>query len=126
MADNDQLPERVQRDLEEALRHGGVDKLSSRRRRRWGRPRLHWPDPRPKSPGELVLIAAILIMAGILLPGLLKGYLIVGGILCGAVAILTYVIQPHGQVRMSWRGRYLDVPSGRWQEKLYRMIYRRS
>ena len=125
MAQEHQLPERIQRDLDEALRHGGVDKLPGSSRR-GSRRRFRFPDPRPRNPAELILIAAVLIMAGILIPGLVKGYLIVGGIACGIVAIATHLIQPQGHVRKYWRGRYLDIPTGRWQEKLYRLIYRRQ
>ena len=124
MTDNAQLPERIQRDLEEALQHGGVDKLPSRPPRKRPRFRLGLPDPRPRNPGELILIAAVLIAAGIVLPPPFKAYLIFAGFLCGIVAVITYFIQPEGHVRKYWRGRYLDVPTGGWQEQLYRLIYR--
>jgi hypothetical protein len=50
----------------------------------------------------------------------------VAGVLCVIVAVLTYWLLPHGQVRKYWRGRYLDIPTGQWQERLYRLIYRRN
>ena len=57
MADpSPQLPDRIQRDLEEALRDGGVDKLPSQPRRKRRSFRFGIPDPRPKDPGQLVLI----------------------------------------------------------------------
>ena len=49
------LPDRIQRELEEALRQGGVDKLPSRRKPNRRAFRLRFPDPRPRNPGELVL-----------------------------------------------------------------------
>lgn len=120
-----QLPDRIQRDLEEALRDGGVDKLPSRpsRKRRSFRPGI--PDPRPRDPGQLVLIGVGLFLLGLLIPGLpFKGYLILAGILCVMVAVVTHLIQPQGNKPKYWRGRYLDVPIGAWQDRLCRMIYR--
>ena len=123
MANTPQLPERIQRELEEALRDGGVDKLPSqpKKRRRGFRPGI--PDPRPRNPGELVLVGAICFVAGmILIP--FRGPLLGLALACVAVAMISYLIQPHGYRPMYWRGRYLDVPTGRWQERLYRLIYR--
>jgi hypothetical protein len=119
-----QLPDRIQRDLEEALRDGGVDKLPARPRRKRRTFRLGVPDLRPRDPGQLVLIGVGLFLAGYLLPLQIRGYLILAGILCVGVAIFTHFAQPHGQRPKYWRGRYLDVPSGTWQERLYRIIYR--
>jgi hypothetical protein len=119
-----QLPDRIQRDLEEALRDGGVDKLPARPRRRRRAFRLGMPDPRPRDPGQLVLIGVGLFLLGYLLHFSFSAYLILAGILCVALAIFTHFAQPHGQTPKYWRGRYLDVPSGTWQDRLYRMIYR--
>lgn len=119
-----ELPDRIQRDLEEALRDGGVDKLPARPRRRRRPFRLGLPDPRPRNPGQLVLIGVGLFAVGYLLPIPFRAQLILIGLLCVVVAVLTHLIQPHGYAQKYWRGRYLDVPSGAWQERLYRLIYR--
>jgi hypothetical protein len=125
MADSSpQLPDRIQRDLEEALRDGGVDKLPSRpsRKRRSFRPGI--PDPRPRDPGQLVLIGVGLFVLGAFLRLPFGGYLVLAGILCVGLAVATYFMHPQGQRPKYWRGRYLDVPSGTWQDRLFRMIYR--
>ncbi len=119
-----QLPDRIQRDLEEALRDGGVDKLPARSRRPRRPFRLGLPDLRPRDPGQLVLIGVGLLLLGYFVRLPFSGYLILAGILCVATAVVTHFAQPHGQKPKFWRGRYLDVPSGAWQERLYRMIYR--
>jgi len=124
MAESPQLPDRIQKDLEDALRDGGVDKLPSRPRRRRRPLRLRLPDPRPRNPGELVLYGVVLGLVGYFVPPLRGLFLL--GLACLALAIVTHFLQPQGQRPKYWRGRYLDVPSGQWPERLYRLIYRRS
>jgi hypothetical protein len=128
MAESSQLPDRIQRDLEEALRQGGVDKLPSHNKRPRKKLRLGWPDPRPRNPGDLVLFGVVLFLAWLLVPPSfpLRPQLMVAAIVCVVVAVATYFMQPQGHVRHYWRGRYLDIPSGRWQEQIYRIIYRQS
>lgn len=127
MADPSDLPDRVKKDLEDALRDGGADKLPNRGRRppRRGR-RLALPDPRPRNPQQLVLIGVILAVFGYLLPIPFRWQIVLVGIICIAVALLTHFMQPQGYAQKFWRGRYLDVPTGRWQERIYRLIYRAS
>lgn len=117
------LPNRIQRDLEDALREGGVDKLPTRPRRK--RRPLRLPDPRPRNPGELVVLGVVLFVAG-LLPVPFRSQLIIAGVACVVLALVTHFLQPHGQARKYWRGRYLDISSGQWRERLYRLIYRRD
>jgi len=125
MADpSPQLPDRIQRDLEEALRDGGVDKLPSQPRRKRRSFRFGIPDPRPKDPGQLVLIGVGLFLLGYLLHLPFSGWLILAGILCVIVAVATHLMQPQGRKPKFWRGRYLDVPTGAWQDQIYRFIYR--
>ena len=119
-----ELPDRIQRDLEEALREGGVDKLPSRPHRKRRSFRLGIPDLRPKDPAQLVLIGVALFLLGYFLRLPFGGYLILAGIVCVVTAVVTHFLQPQGQKPKYWRGRYLDVPSGTWQERLYRLIYR--
>jgi hypothetical protein len=128
MAESPQLPDRIQRDLEDALRQGGVDKLPNQPRPRRAPRRLRLPDPRPRNPGQLVLMGVVCFIVGFFFMRATPyfSYLVMASITCVVVAILTYYIQPGGVAPKYWRGRYLDVPSGRWQERLYRIIYRQS
>jgi hypothetical protein len=119
-----QLPDRIQRDLEEALRDGGVDKLPSRPPRKRRSFRFGVPDPRPRDPGQLVLIGVGLFLLGYFVRVPISGYVILAAVLCVALALTTYFLHPQGQRPKYWRGRYLDVPEGTWQDRLYRMIYR--
>lgn len=125
MAESPQLPDRIQRDLEEALRLGGVDKLPSAPRQSKARRRLRVPDPRPRNPGQLVLIGVAIFLAAYLLR-VLNPYLVLVSVACVVIAVFTYLIQPGGYSPKYWRGRYLDIPSQRWQERLYRIIYRHN
>ena len=120
-----ELPDRIQRDLEEALREGGVDKLPSRPRGKRRSLRFRFPDPRPRDPGQLVLLGVGLFLLGYFLHLPFAGYLILAGIACVVTAVVTHLVQPQGQRPKYWRGRYLDVPNGTWQDRLYRLIYRR-
>jgi len=125
MAESPQLPDRVQRDLEEALRQGGVDKLPKAPRPRRPRRRLRFPDPRPRNPGQLVLIGVAIFVTAYLFK-MVSPWVVVASLGCIALAVFTYMIQPGGVSPKYWRGRYLDVPNGRWQERLYRIIYRQQ
>ncbi len=123
MAEPPPLPDRIQRDLEEALRQGGVDKLPKSPRPGGPRRRLRFPDPRPRNPGQLVLIGVAIFVAAYLFK-MVNPVVVVASLGCIVTAVVTYMIQPGGVSPKYWRGRYLDVPSGRWQERLYRIIYR--
>jgi hypothetical protein len=127
MAEPAELPDRIKRDLDEALREGGIDKLPSRPPRQRGSFSLGRLDPRPRNPGQLVLMGAALFVIGFVLwvPGP-KGWFMVAGGLCILVALMTHFLQPQGYKPKYWRGRWLDVPTGRWQERVYRIIYRIS
>src|SRR5689334_17190965 len=106
MAEGSQLPDRIQRELEEALRQGGVDKLQSRKARQRRSFRLGL-DPRPRNPGELVLFGVVLFLGWYLLPVPFRTQLLILAILCVVVAVATHLMQPQGHVRKYWRGRYL-------------------
>ena len=124
MAETPQLPDRIQRDLEEALRQGGVDKLPNRSRRPRRSFRLGMPDPRPRNPGQLVLIGVGLFVVGWVLHVPYWQQFVFLGLACVALAVATHLMHPQGYQQKFWRGRYLDVPTGRWQEQLYRIVYR--
>ena len=124
MAELPPLPDRIQRELEEALRQGGVDKLPKRSRRPKQGFRPGLIDPRPRHPGHLVLIGVGLAVVGGVLRVPYGQQLLMLGIALVALAIATHFMQPQGYHRKFWRDRYIDVPSGRWQERFYRIIYR--
>jgi hypothetical protein len=127
MAEPIELPDRIQKDLEEALRHGGADKLPNRPP---GRPRrrfrLGWPDPRPKNPGQLVLMAALAFLFSYLPLGPMKAYLILAALLMFTTAIVTYLAFPRPSGPRRWRDRYITLPPSSWQERLYRIVYRQN
>jgi hypothetical protein len=125
MAEQPELPDRIRRDLEEALREGGIEKLPNRPGRR-RRPsfRLEFPDLRPSGPSQLVLIGVGLCLIGYLFHPPYSPQFILVGVLCVVVAVVSHLIQPQGYQQKYWRGRWLDVPQGTWPERLYRIIYR--
>ena len=124
MSQPPELPDRIKRDLEEALRQGGVDKLPKRPRRRRREFRMGMLDPRPRGPGQLVLFGVVLLLLGLIVRVPYGTQVAILGLICVAVAVVTHLAQPHGYRRMFWRDRYIDVPSSRWQERIYRIIYR--
>lgn len=126
MADPTELPDRIQKDLEEALRHGGVDKLPNRPRpprRRW---RVGLPDPRPKNPGQLVLFAVAIFVITYLLPVPLKPQLFLASFLMVGLAMVTHLMNPNPPGPRRWRDRFITLPPNSWQERLYRLIYRQG
>jgi hypothetical protein len=124
MAQRDELPDSIKRDLYEALREGGIDKLPSKPRRPRRSFSMDLIDPRPRNPGQLVLIGVGLFLIGYLLhiPG--AAYFVAAGVVCVLVAVATHFMQPHGYRPKYWRDRPIDLPSSDWQERIYRTIYR--
>jgi hypothetical protein len=117
------LPERIQRELEEALREGGVDKLPNRPRPPRRKFRLGFPDPRPRNPGQLVLIGVACFLVAYLLH-IFMAQLYLAAVVCVSLAIITHLTRPQGAGPQSWRGRDIHLPPNSWQERLYRIIYR--
>lgn len=126
MSEPTDLPDRIQKDLEEALRQGGLDKLPDRprRQRRPFRPSLL--DPRPRNPGQLVLIGVALFLVAYLLPIPFRAQIFFFSLVCVTLALLTYLVRPHGYTPRYWRGYSINLPPNSWQERLYRLIYRQS
>ena len=125
MPEEPELPERIRRDLEEALRDGGVDKLPHRSSpRRRASFRLSFPDLRPANPGQLVLIGVALFLIGYLLKLPYWPQFMFVGMICVGIAAVSHFVQPQGYQQKYWRGHWLEVPSGTWQERLYRLLYR--
>src|SRR4051812_38464405 len=123
---------RIERDLEEALRRGGVERLpagwpGARRARGLGGLAL---DPRPSSPVQVMLAGGVLLLArwlglfALLHLGLLAAPLGTLGVILLAVGVLTWLMRPRRR-EMYWRGRRLDLePDRSWQARLYRLLYR--
>lgn len=126
MAEPTELPERIQKDLEEALRHGGADKLPNRPPRPWRQFRLGFPDPRPKNPGQLVLFAVAIFLVAYLLPIPFRPQLILASFLMVGIAVVTHLANPNPAGPRRWRDRYITLPPNSWQERLYRIVYRQS
>ena len=126
MAEPTELPERIQKDLEEALRHGGVDKLPNRPNRPGRRLRLGMLDLRPKSPGQLVLFAVAVFVVAYLLPVPFKPQLLLVSFLMVGLAMVTHLANPNPSGPRRWRGGYITLPPSSWQERLYRLVYRQS
>ncbi len=123
MPEPTELPERIQRELEDALRHAGADKLPSRpgpKRRSF---RLSLPDPRPKNPGQLVLIGVGLFVVAYLLH-VFTAQLLLVSFVCVGVALFTWWTYPTGHGTKLWRGSPMSLPPSSWQERLYRIVYR--
>jgi hypothetical protein len=123
---------RIQRDLDEALRRGGVERLPAgwpRQSRSRGRGGLGI-DPRPSSPVQVMVAGAALLLArwlgvfAMLQLGFLAGPLGTLGLIVLGIGILTWLIRPPRR-EMYWRGRRLELePDRSWQARLYRLLYR--
>ena len=123
MAEPTELPERIQRELEEALREGGVDKLPNRPPPKRKQIRLAFPDPRPRTPGQLVLIGVGFFLVAYLLH-IFTAQMYLAAFACISVAMITHFMHPFGSGPRSWRGQPVTLPPNSWQERLLRIIYR--
>ena len=106
-------------DYDEALR----DLLRKRRQRRLASVLRHFPDPRPTSPGQVMLLGLAIAVAGWLLPGLHA--LITAGLVILAFGFVTGMFQPRVR-RVTWRNREIDLPpDDHWTHRVYRIFYRK-
>jgi hypothetical protein len=123
---------RIQRDLDEALRRGGIERLPAgwpqqrTNRRRGG---LGF-DPRPTSPVQVMVFGGALLLArwlglfALFQLGFLAGPLGTVGLVLLAIGFLTWLIRPRRR-EMYWRGRRVDLePDRSWQARLYGLLYR--
>jgi hypothetical protein len=118
--------DRLRRDIEEALQHGGVDRLPPR-------PSQHspqgesrrLPDFRLSSPGQVVVVGLVLLLLAFLrLLGPLSAPVSTVGLCLLAFGALTWVFRPK-RADTYWRGRRVDWRgSETWWERLYRSVYR--
>ena len=120
------LPDNVQRQIEDALEQGRIDRLPREPSRR-PRPRRAspLPDPRPRSPNQLLLIGVVVaLIAWFLRPPYAEPLLYVGMVAIG-IALVSLLVRPQGQAQRYWRGRPVDLPPHGWPDRLYRLLYRR-
>ena|SRR5215212_1418929 len=125
MAESGELPEPLRKQIDDALHEGQADRLPQAPPRRLpSRRGPSLPDPRPRSPQQLLLVGALLALAGWVFVFPLSRELLYLGLAAVAVALLSLLIRPQGQVQRYWRGRPVDLPPESWQERLYRLLYR--
>jgi len=107
-------------DYEAALR----DLLAKRRQRRITSTLRRIADPRPTSPGQVMLVGLALALVGALLPGVHVALLV--GLALLAFGFLTSLFQPRGRT-VSWRNRQIDLPPEKsWTHSVYYFLYRRN
>jgi hypothetical protein len=113
-----QVPEPI--DYEAAVR----DLLRRRRQKRFLQFLTRVPDPRPTSPGQVVLVGFAILILGWLIPPLH-----VAIIASMAVLVLGFVsglIQPRGR-SVVWRNRNVEFPpEKRWTHRVYHVFYRQG
>ncbi|HLI29090.1 MAG TPA: hypothetical protein VKZ60_18635 [Chloroflexota bacterium] len=124
MAGRADLPEDLRKQIEEALRAGQADRLPPPRAAPPRRPRVALPDPRPRSPQQLLLVSALVALAGWVVVFPFSRELLYLGLLGIGVALLSLLLRPQGRSRHYWRGRPVDLPPASWQERVYRLLYR--
>ncbi|MGH2460099.1 MAG: hypothetical protein ACRDIY_14685 [Chloroflexota bacterium] len=105
-------------DYESAVR----DLLRRRRRRKLVGLLARLPDPRPASPGQVVLAGLLFLILGWLIPPIHPAML-VGAVLL-VLGFASGFIQPRGKT-ITWRNRTREVPPERRRtDRLYRVFYR--
>lgn len=96
--------------------------LNRRRKRRFSSLFRSLPDPRPSSPGPVMLVGLAVLLVGALLP-VLHPLLMVGLALL-VVGFLSGLIQPRART-VTWRGRRIDLPpEPSWYHRVYWILYR--
>lgn len=106
-------------DYERALK----DLQASRTRRRVGAIIRRVLDPRPTSPGQVMLVGVALVAVGWLLP--VFHLALLAGLALLAFGFLTSTFQPKSRV-VTWRNRQIELPPEATSlHRLYYLIYRR-
>ena len=128
MSKSGDLPEELRKQIDEALAEGHADKLPSgpppRSRREPPRRPPSVPDPRPRTPKELLLVGALVALVGWVFRFPYSQTVLLIGIICVVVALLSMLIRPQGHSQHYWRGRPVDLPPESLTDRLYRLIYR--
>lgn len=117
--------DRIRRDIEEALRQGGADRLPPAPKAPNYASSVRLPDWRPRSPGQVMLVGGVLMVLTYLrLAGPLGSVLGPLGLALLAFGLLTWVLRPQ-RAETYWRGRRVDLASpASWWARVYRTIYR--
>ncbi|MBI4492388.1 MAG: hypothetical protein HY690_06300 [Chloroflexi bacterium] len=115
--------EQFERDLDQALRQAGADKLPPARRR-WRSAGLAL-DLRPASPGQVMLAGGILVALQWLgLAFFLHGLAGTLGLALLGFGFLGWLLRPRRH-EAYWRGRRIEWDEGpTWLERLYYCFYR--
>ena len=112
------VPEPI--DYEAAVRN----LLRRRRQRRFLQFLIRVPDPRPTSPGQVVLVGFAILILGWLLPTLHVAMLVGMAIL--VLGFVSGLIQPRGR-SVVWRNRNVELPpEKRWTDRVYHVLYRKG
>jgi hypothetical protein len=116
------MPDDLRKQIDEALAQGKADRLP-------GRPPpprrpLRLPDPRPRSPSQLLLVGLLAALVGWMFSFPFHRELLFLGLLAAAIALLSMLIRPQGRVQHYWRGRPVNLPASGWTDHLYRILYR--
>ena len=109
-------------DYESAVR----ELLRKRQRRHIPGPSLRTRvlDPRPTSPGQVLLLGLILVLVGAFVHVL--HICLVIGLAVLLVGFLSGLIQPKGR-QVTWRNRNIVLPAEKhWTHRLYWLLYRRT
>jgi hypothetical protein len=110
-------PNREPINYEAALRD-----LVARRRRNRVTNALKRLDPRPTSPGQVMLAGLALAAVGWLVPVAHVALLV--GVAVLVAGFVSGMMQPRSR-RVVWRGRPIDLPPDEtWATRLYRTLYR--
>ena len=87
-------------------------------------PKTRIMDPRPTSPGQVLLLGVILILVGAFVHVLHVCLLI--GLAVLLVGFVSGLIRPKGR-QISWRNRDIVLPPEKhWTHRLYWLLYRRT
>ncbi len=128
MSGSAELPEELRKQIDEALAEGRADRLPSgplpRPRREPPRPPPSLPDPRPRSPKQLLLVGALIALVGWTFRFPHNGTVLLIGVVLVGIALLSMLLRPQGRSQHYWRGRPVDLPAESWTDRLYRLLYR--
>jgi hypothetical protein len=126
MAHPSDLPDDLRKQIEDALASGHAERLPGEPRRAPPPRPSRLPDLRPRSPSQLLLISALIALAGWVFHSTLpySREVLWLGLAGVAIALLSLLLRPQGHPHHYWRGRAVDLPPESWTDRLYRLLYR--